>query len=374
MIRLFVCGDIVNMTGGVGFISDELSAIIKEADYSIANLEGPEISHGQCSSKPHQSEGTIKYLHDKGFNMMLLANNHITELGAEGIRYTKGLIETTGLDSVGAGLSWEETYRPVLKQICGYKFAFINVCEAQVGHYIYYQQEFGYAWMGHDGLMEDIRLLKKTNDFVIVFVHTGLEHYPIPLPEVRSFFQSICDTGADAVIGGHPHAPQGYEFYGDKFIVYSLGNFFFTRTDGTWEEEKKSYSLILEFNEDRTIKNQPVFHQQIGNCVELAKNKSDQVEIDRLCRLLSDGYESTVNRMCKTAYLNLCSKLLASATVGEYDGITTTDILKNVLRTTVLRRKYVISTKEERNRLLLRLFENETYRNTIIRALKTKLD
>jgi poly-gamma-glutamate capsule biosynthesis protein CapA/YwtB (metallophosphatase superfamily) len=29
------------------------------------------------------------------------------------------------------------------------------------------------------------------------------------------------------VIGGHPHVTQGVEYYRDKLIVYSLGNFVF---------------------------------------------------------------------------------------------------------------------------------------------------
>jgi poly-gamma-glutamate synthesis protein (capsule biosynthesis protein) len=36
------------------------------------------------------------------------------------------------------------------------------------------------------------------------------------------------DSGADIVIGSHPHVLQGFEFYKGKLIVYSLGNFIFT--------------------------------------------------------------------------------------------------------------------------------------------------
>ena len=40
-------------------------------------------------------------------------------------------------------------------------------------------------------------------------------------------FRTLVDAGADAVIGMHPHCPQGYEHYRGKPIVYSTGNFLF---------------------------------------------------------------------------------------------------------------------------------------------------
>ncbi len=37
----------------------------------------------------------------------------------------------------------------------------------------------------------------------------------------------MIDAGADGVIGSHPHVLQGFEYYKDKPISYSLGNFLF---------------------------------------------------------------------------------------------------------------------------------------------------
>ena len=37
----------------------------------------------------------------------------------------------------------------------------------------------------------------------------------------------MIDSGADIVIGGHPHVTEGAEYYRGKLIVYSLGNFVF---------------------------------------------------------------------------------------------------------------------------------------------------
>jgi poly-gamma-glutamate capsule biosynthesis protein CapA/YwtB (metallophosphatase superfamily) len=37
----------------------------------------------------------------------------------------------------------------------------------------------------------------------------------------------VIDNGADMVIGHHPHVIETTEWYKDKFIAYSMGNFIF---------------------------------------------------------------------------------------------------------------------------------------------------
>ena len=82
-INIFVCGDIVNLIGNDAFIGQNLAEEINHADFAIGNLEGAEFKVEQGVPKcPAQTAGTISYLSEVGFDMMLLANNHITDLGA----------------------------------------------------------------------------------------------------------------------------------------------------------------------------------------------------------------------------------------------------------------------------------------------------
>ena len=41
----------------------------------------------------------------------------------------------------------------------------------------------------------------------------------------------MIDAGADIVVGHHSHVLQGIEFYKDKPILYSIGNFIFLKND-----------------------------------------------------------------------------------------------------------------------------------------------
>lgn len=370
-VRLFVCGDIVNVSDKSSIIGPQLSKIIEDADFAVGNLEGVELTAGQVKLKrPSQFTGTIAYLSKVGFDMMLLANNHITDFGYDQLHYTINLLKKNGLYYLGAGFSWEETYRPVIVQVKNFKFGFLNVCEAQVGQMTNHNQNFGYAWMSHDKLFDDVKCLSAKVDKVVVFVHAGLEHYTLPLPEIRAFYKRISDAGADVVIGGHPHIVQGFEYYKDSFIAYSLGNFYFPHPAGVYEEENKAFSLMLEFSEEGKIHPKVIYHSQSDGIVEIENDNANQIDVFKLCEQLENGYESKAEEMCLTAYSQICRYLLIQALCGEDENIGFIERIKDIIRRILFRKKYIINTKTYRDKQLLRLFENESYRFTIIRALK----
>ena len=366
MAKLFVCGDIVNQTSDDEIVGEKLTAIIHEADYSICNFEGPELKFGQQASCPHQKNGTVNLLNKAGFKMCLLANNHITELGADGVSYSINAIKEAGLDCIGAGLTWEDAYSPLIREIDGQSFSFVNVCEAQVGQFISPDQLYGYAWMGYDGLFDDVKRLAAETDYVIVLVHAGLEHYNLPIPEIRSLYRRICDAGASVVVGAHPHCAQGYEYYGERLIVYSLGNFFFPRRE-RWPNEVYSYSILLEFLKGEKVSVTPVFHHNDGSHVEITEERI--VDVQALNEMLGDSYESRSKEIIQHAYAHLCERLLIEATCGQNPADGWREVLSKSLHYTLQRDKYIENTKKKRASLLKRLFENETYRWVIINAL-----
>jgi poly-gamma-glutamate synthesis protein (capsule biosynthesis protein) len=79
-------------------------------------------------------------------------------------------------------------------------------------------------------LAGEVRRAKMRGDFVIAIGHAGLEYIPFPPPYVVAAFRALSDAGADAVIGHHPHVPQGLETRRGRLIAYSLGNFAFFQT------------------------------------------------------------------------------------------------------------------------------------------------
>jgi len=370
MAKIFVCGDIVNNHSNPGFIGSNLQKIINETDYAVVNLEGVEMPSGQSLKGPYQKNGTVDYLKKVGFNLMLLANNHITDGGKEKLKYTLELIDGHHLERIGAGFSWEEAYRPLIKEIKDIKVAFLNVCEAQIGHFVSPNQEYGYAWIGNKGLVTEVSKLREAVDYVLVFVHMGLEHYDIPLPEVREFYKELCDAGASCVIGGHPHTAQGYEFCNGKLIAYSLGNFFFPRRD-RWPNESYSYSMIINLQKGEKVSVVPVFHFNDGTQVETSND--NKLDLDNLNKKLGSSYIEDSNKMIFDVYNGLLKNLLLFATCGQNEKEGLRAIIGKAINYTIRRKKYINSTLNQRQKLLLRLFENETYRFVIISYLKNKI-
>ena len=77
------------------------------------------------------------------------------------------------------------------------------------------------------------------------------EHYQLPTPEQRKRLRYFIDWGVDAIVAHHTHCFSGYEYYNNKPIVYSLGNFIFDYKSkyqkGLWTE---GMSVILSLEAD----------------------------------------------------------------------------------------------------------------------------
>ena len=78
-------------------------------------------------------------------------------------------------------------------------------------------------------LLGTIRELRKTDSesIVIFYIHWNYELEGFPKPADRQLARILINEGVDAIIGMHPHVPQGAELYQGKPIIYSLGNWFF---------------------------------------------------------------------------------------------------------------------------------------------------
>ena len=61
----------------------------------------------------------------------------------------------------------------------------------------------------------------------------------------------MIDSGADAVIGGHPHVTQNVEVYKGKTIFYSLGNFVFDSFET--EDTNTGWAVEMTIDPDNRI-------------------------------------------------------------------------------------------------------------------------
>jgi poly-gamma-glutamate synthesis protein (capsule biosynthesis protein) len=205
-------------TNGYGAIFEDVEDAFTDSDLLVGNLEGP-ITTFTPVSKPNGSgidhyrftfaTTVAKTLKDVGFSTVFLANNHIQNFGAEGITQTKENLKTWDVDYFGAP---DEPYEP-------YRFASGS------------QQIVMYAfdtWHSRDvSILQNKIKDEKEDTFVIVYTHWGDEYVTVPNKGQIEIAHTFVDAGADFVVGSHPHVVQSKEFYKDKWIYYSLGNFVF---------------------------------------------------------------------------------------------------------------------------------------------------
>lgn len=370
MTKLFVCGDVVNYQNKDGIVCDpDLEAIVKSADYSICNFEAPIIGFGtpQPKSGPHlaQPASTITGLKQQGFDLLLLANNHMFDYGTEGIVATLNAAHLANIETLGADVDENSAYTPLIKKIGDITVGIVNACEAQFGVIDHFQREekAGYAWINHPKIDTAVIALKKECDFVIVCAHAGLENYSIPQKEWRVRYKHLCDLGADVVIGSHPHVPQGYEEHNESLIFYSLGNFYFDYGYAV-NYENHSYAVMLELIKGKAPSFEAVHHITQNKKVRLADK---EVDLKKLSEALGSGYETAHDEMNLRAYENIVRcNLITSASKLPFDG-TVRGTLKEIAATILGRRKHVKKPLTQ-----LHFMRNEAYYYAARHALEIK--
>jgi hypothetical protein len=168
------------------------------------------------------------------FRLACMANNHIFDLGRDGLMDTLAALSAYHIRAVGAGEDAVSAESPAIFEIDEMRIAVLNVAEgeeagAQGG-------QPGAAILDVTRLPAQIASLRTQADVVIVIVHAGREFLPVPAPHIRHTFRALAQAGADLIVGHHPHVPQGIEFYNGTPIIYSLGNFaFYLDTPVDWQ-------------------------------------------------------------------------------------------------------------------------------------------
>lgn len=250
-VKLNFGGDII-FSGRAGELLDKkgydysyaaLDGLFKKDDLTVVNLETPVTTGGVgAADKQFVFKGPPKALDalkKAGVDAVNLANNHTLDQGEDGLRDTLSHLTQRGIPYVGAGLNSKEAYSAQYFERKGIKIALLGFTRViPKSDWMAGKNKPGLAsvYDSAEGL-KAIAQAKKQADLVVVVVHWGKERIEQYDSKQQSLGHSFIDAGADLVIGGHPHVLQGVEPYKGKWIVYSTGNFIFTRSTvpATWE-------------------------------------------------------------------------------------------------------------------------------------------
>lgn len=222
--------------------------LLKQADITIGNLECVVGTTGKAEEKNFvlRAHPRVLPLIKKYFNAVSLANNHTGDYGPQALSNMLDLLDGAGIKYFGAGKEIRSAHEPIIFDIKDKRIAVL-------GYDIFLPRSFealddrpGTAWGDDDYIIADIQKAKKVHkaDIVITYPHWGWEGEKQASAEQVRLAHLMIDSGADAVVGGHPHVTQNIENYKGKPIFYSLGNFIF---DG-FDTSDTTTGWVLEMN------------------------------------------------------------------------------------------------------------------------------
>lgn len=241
-MRVFVCGDIV--PGGVlpyqeEYISNSLRDYMSQFDFRIGTLECAVGNGLPYDEEKMRRKMNIIYVRNEdlsrikemGFDVVSLANNHVWDMGVEGLKNTIRQLEKLGIQYCGAGMNIEEASRPAVVTKDGLSVAFLAYCEYDeklFGHIeVAGKDKPGLCPLDINKIVEDIRAAKKKYDKVVVMPHWGKEYTYAPMPESVEMARQMIKAGADAVMGGHSHQVQPMVRMNEAPVCFCMGNFLF---------------------------------------------------------------------------------------------------------------------------------------------------
>ncbi|SHJ14594.1 poly-gamma-glutamate synthesis protein (capsule biosynthesis protein) [Geosporobacter subterraneus DSM 17957] len=240
---------------GVDYPWTGVKPYFDKSDLVLINLETSVGLKGSASpdktytfqSKPETLDGLVK----AGVSGVSIANNHVLDFGQEGFIETLENLEKRKIKYAGGGRNIQKALEPAVWEIHGQKIGFLAFSRVIYDMSWYATSKRPGIVSAYDHYIDQIKdtivEAKKNVDFLIVSVHWGKELEQIPQEYQERIGRVMIDSGADVVMGHHPHVLQGIEFYKNKPILYSLGNFVFN-SKGQLSNRSMIFNIEIDKN------------------------------------------------------------------------------------------------------------------------------
>jgi poly-gamma-glutamate synthesis protein (capsule biosynthesis protein) len=234
---LLACGGDVCLAGcvsegirrhGPGWVFEKLAPRLASADLMTFNWESPVLP---ARRKPPEKGLVVPERLVRGVTAALprlavsLANNHLFDAGDGGVAATQRRLDLLGIEHFGAGETEREAAALGVVEVNGARIGFLARAEdcpqLRRGRFP------GPALIRYPGLVREVGSAARECDWLVVHLHHGVEFVDWPAPHFLRLCRELVAAGADLVLGGHPHVPQGHEACGRGHIFYCLGNLVF---------------------------------------------------------------------------------------------------------------------------------------------------
>ncbi len=240
---------------GLGYPFEDVAYIFEGADLGFVNLECAISSGGSpvpgkeyCFRGPSDSAAALS---GGGVDIVSFANNHSKDYGTSAFLDTMTHLQESGVAWCGAGKNAAEAYAPTIMEVRGRKVAFVAFTWVIPDGWPATEDNPGCATTTDtERVAATIRDADSRADYVVASFHWGIELATAPNEAQRRLARLSVDSGADLVLGHHPHVVQGFEVYKNRLIAYSLGNYVFSPPR---EISSKTFTLVTLMNPDGLV-------------------------------------------------------------------------------------------------------------------------
>jgi poly-gamma-glutamate capsule biosynthesis protein CapA/YwtB (metallophosphatase superfamily) len=228
-----------------------IQKLVSEAHLAYANLEVPLTDRRTATGRKSAAEvrartqfilkaspGHAPFLAEAGFDFLSLGNNHAMDYGRAGLAQQKSVL-LEKFTFTGAGENRREAEAVTVRELVpGFRVGMISYLAFMTPGAMAKcdpagENDPGVATLTvaalspkkqRERILAIVERAKRDCDFLMVALHWGQELQPQPRPYQVQLGRLFIDSGADLVLGAHPHVLQPGELYKGKPIVYSLGN------------------------------------------------------------------------------------------------------------------------------------------------------
>lgn len=221
-----------------------LKPLVSKADLAICQLETPltktntNLGYQKRHNSPYQLATALK---DVGFDGCSFANNHTYDAGLSGMKQTREIMTSNGLQLAGPLDSADEPANSPGGQVAWYQAKGFKVAQLsytysadnlQLGNMThtpsdapFFKQNL-FMVRGAQGIIDDAKAVRAEGaDLVIVSMHWRTEHKMTNDDDNAQMAAEIAKSGAvNWIVGNHPHVVHGCERIDNMIVNYSLGN------------------------------------------------------------------------------------------------------------------------------------------------------
>ena len=218
--------------------------IFRKSDLVIGNLETCICNDAPYTGEQFKIEGRyhnnaplafLDAIEKAGMDLMVMANNHNLDCGLQGVTETLEHVERAGLMHVGL-FRLKEKKHHIIVEVNGIKLAVLaySTWYNHLEHHLNDKdREKIISEYSEKGVKEEIAAARRDGaEFVLVYMHWGVdaEYKSVPSDSMKKMAQKVADSGADYIIGSHPHCLQPYALISAADgrqvpCIYSMGNF-----------------------------------------------------------------------------------------------------------------------------------------------------